>query len=681
MRVARVFIAFLVLGIVTSHASLATSNLDKASVNAADEQSSSSLLPHHRRSLQQQQQRTLLQSARVVNGWEADPGQFPYTGSLLIDQNCLTPTPSTFEKRSTSSTERRVGFCASSLIMPRVLVSAGHCLYKCSSTAAPDSLPGENPNPKTEVVSWSGPMSVKINQLNITQPTSQVPGAEERIISGAVRNPGYFTEDGLPLDNDIALMWFDTPSRVTPVQIASQTRFQLGQSFMVAGWGYTDPNKLSISDTLRTAVVPFVPRPTCVAKYNSLSTPVEVSRGDICAGSDPNTYADSCSGDSGGPLVMNVTTYLNKSKNTMCVGCAPQQLVGLTSYGESCANDFPGVYTNVPMQADWIDQTITLSNAGGLQKPAIGCSSHVGQRYYGRFNSTLWNIPNAAQCCNACKVNGTASCRGWTWHKNTKRCILIKKVERRTLTGSWTSGNTTGFVCTASSSPPSSSVSSSQELDPNRQVRVSHILLPPGSESTIEDFKSQILNGTATLETLAKEHSTCPSGAARSGDIGWIPKGRTVPEFELASYSTPKGALSTCSTKFGVHLIQVTEERIAADVGNCSVQELAEILSSVRVDQDLLDDIQFIDVRERHEVEIVSLPHFKVLPLGNFQEWAPKLSSLLDSSKKTYVLCHHGMRSMQASQFFLENGFSKVWNISGGIDAYARGVDNNLPRY
>lgn len=237
------------------------------------------------------------------------------------------------------------------------------------------------------------------------------------------------------------------------------------------------------------------------------------------------------------------------------------------------------------------------------------------------------------------------------------------------------------FVCTASSSPPSSSVSSSQELDPNRQVRVSHILLPPGSESTIEDFKSQILNGTATLETLAKEHSTCPSGAARSGDIGWIPKGRTVPEFELASYSTPKGALSTCSTKFGVHLIQVTEERIAADVGNCSVQELAEILSSVRVDQDLLDDIQFIDVRERHEVEIVSLPHFKVLPLGNFQEWAPKLSSLLDSSKKTYVLCHHGMRSMQASQFFLENGFSKVWNISGGIDAYARGVDNNLPRY
>jgi rhodanese-related sulfurtransferase len=237
------------------------------------------------------------------------------------------------------------------------------------------------------------------------------------------------------------------------------------------------------------------------------------------------------------------------------------------------------------------------------------------------------------------------------------------------------------FVCTPSSSPPSSSGSSSLELDPHRQVRVSHILLPPGSESTIEDFKSQILDGNATLESLAKDHSTCPSGASRGGDIGWIPKGRTVPEFELASYSTPKGSLSTCSTQFGVHLIQVTEERIAVDVGNCSVHEFAEILSSVSVDQDLLDDIQFVDVREPHEVDIVSLPHFQVLPLGNFQDWAPRLSSLLDPTKKTYVLCHHGMRSMQASQFFLENGFSKVWNISGGIDAYARGVDNNLQRY
>jgi len=430
-----------------AQASLDTSTLDKATVNAANEQPS--LVPH-RRSLQQ------TQLPLVVNGWEADPNQFPYAGSFLVDQTCqstVTTPSSTTTTRSTSSTERAIGFCASNLIMPRVLVTSAHCLKKCSSTAAPDSLPGEKPNPYTEVISWSAPMTVKLNQSNIKEETSQVPGAEERTMVGAVRNPEYGTKDDLPVKNDIAIMWFDTPSKVAPVHIASKTTFKLGQEFMVAGWGYTDPTKFSISDTLQTIVVPYMPYTKCKAKYNSLPDPIPVSRGDVCAGSDPDTYADSCSGDSGGPLLMNVTTIQNKATNCRenkkikCADCGagyPQQLVGLTSYGESCANDFPGVYTNVPKQADWLDQTITLSNAGGLETPAIGCSSHVGQRYYGKAKSTLWNIPNAAQCCNACKVRGTAKCRGWAWHSKTNRCQLIKTVERRALTSTWTSGNTTG---------------------------------------------------------------------------------------------------------------------------------------------------------------------------------------------------------------------------------------------
>ena len=375
--------------------------------------------------------------ARVVNGWVADDGQFPYAGYLSIEGSCISTIPSTSKTTSSPSQDVRYSsICASSLIMPRVLVSAGHCLFKCTTKAPSDALPGEVSNSRTEINTWSGPISVKLNQLNVSEPTSQVPGAEERFITGATRNPEYVSVDSLPLANDISLLWFDTPSEVTPAQLSLQETFTLGQSFMVAGWGYTNPNRSSLSDVLRTAVVPYVPLDVCSAKYG---TPI--SQGDICAGANPANFADSCAGDSGGPLVMNVTANMNK--NT-CVGCADQQLVGLTSYGESCANSYPGVYTNVPMQADWIDQTITLSNAGGLQKPAIGCSSHVGQRYHGRQNSTLFSIPNPAQCCNACKVNGTTTCRGWSWHKSTKRCVLIRKVESRTLTTTWTSGNTTG---------------------------------------------------------------------------------------------------------------------------------------------------------------------------------------------------------------------------------------------
>lgn len=162
-----------------------------------------------------------------------------------------------------------------------------------------------------------------------------------------------------------------------------------------------------------------------------------------------------------------------------------------------------------------------------------------------------------------------------------------------------------------------------------------------------------------------------------------MPRGRTVPEFENAAYSTPKGGLSTCTTKFGVHLVQVTDERSAVEVGHCSVHELGELLATATIDPSALDDVQFIDVREHWEVDTAAIPQFKtnVLPLSTFQEWAPRISSLLDPSKETFVLCHHGVRSMQASKFLVENGFRRVKNVTGGIDAYSRGVDSNISLY
>ena len=236
------------------------------------------------------------------------------------------------------------------------------------------------------------------------------------------------------------------------------------------------------------------------------------------------------------------------------------------------------------------------------------------------------------------------------------------------------------FICSASmsSSPPASNSS----LDPSRQVKVSHILLPTGQESQIEELKSKILNGEATLATLAAELSTCPS-RSQGGDIGWMPRGRTVPEFEAAAYATPKGGLSTCTTKFGVHLVQVTDERVAVDVGHCSIHELGELLATAAMDASTLDDIQFIDVREPWEVDMASIAQFKqnILPLSSFQEWAPRVSSILDPSKETLVLCHHGVRSMQAANFLVENGFKNVRNVTGGIDAYSRGVDPNITLY
>lgn len=366
-----------------------------------------------------------LKQARVVNGWDALPGQFGFATYLEMQQNCKT--------RGIPDS-RLTTICTSSLIMPRVLVSAGHCLYKCSSGAAPDSLPGEFSTVYNEKVTWGGPITAKINQLDISKSTSTVRGAEQKIIAGAIRNPDYRVRGNLPVENDISLMWFDKPSAVDPVKLAVKSTFPSKQKFMVAGWGYTEPDdSSSLSDVLKTAVVPYVSIPDCSTVYGN-----QVWGGNICAGSDPANFADTCSGDSGGPLLINTT------EPTANGGVEwTQRLAGVTSYGESCANKYPGVYTNVPFQSGWIDESIILNNAGGLEPPRIGCSSHAGHRYTGSKFTTFKSIANAGQCCNACKVNGT-TCRSWSWHRQSKNCLLFQKFDKRVISEGWTSGNVTG---------------------------------------------------------------------------------------------------------------------------------------------------------------------------------------------------------------------------------------------
>ncbi len=52
-----------------------------------------------------------------------------------------------------------------------------------------------------------------------------------------------------------------------------------------------------------------------------------------------------------------------------------------------------------------------------------------------------------------------------------------------------------------------------------------------------------------------------------------------------------------------------------------------------------------------------------------------------DKDAPTYLLCHHGIRSYRAAQFLCVAGFTQVYNISGGIDAYALTVDKSVPVY
>jgi rhodanese-related sulfurtransferase len=112
-----------------------------------------------------------------------------------------------------------------------------------------------------------------------------------------------------------------------------------------------------------------------------------------------------------------------------------------------------------------------------------------------------------------------------------------------------------------------------------------------------------------------------------------------------------------------------------SSIGEISVEELAKRLG------ELDESLQFIDVRESHEIDMAYIKGFTVLPLSQFREWEEKVKTNFNPQAETIVMCHHGMRSAQMCQWLLTIGFTNVKNVLGGIDAYSVVVDPSIPRY
>ena len=87
--------------------------------------------------------------------------------------------------------------------------------------------------------------------------------------------------------------------------------------------------------------------------------------------------------------------------------------------------------------------------------------------------------------------------------------------------------------------------------------------------------------------------------------------------------------------------------------------------------------LKLLDVREPHELEISALPSAVNIPLGQL---AARLSEL-DSAEDMVVFCKGGTRSARALELLASAGFKKVKNLKGGINAWAKEVDTNLPVY
>ncbi|XP_016979446.1 transmembrane protease serine 9-like [Drosophila rhopaloa] len=238
---------------------------------------------------------------RIINGTTVDIARHPYLVSLRY-------------RRDEESSYKHE--CAGVIISEQVLVTSAQCI---------DGLPEG-----TKILAVAG-----ANTRN---------GTDGFIypVSNWTHHPNY---DPLTVDNDVGVLFLDTPLNLTHFGIRSigirPERPAVGRLATVAGWGYREewgPSSYNLEQT----EVPVVSSEECTQIYGA----GEVTERMICAGFVAQGGSDACQGDTGGPLVID------------------NQLVGLVSWGRGCARpNYPTVYCYVASLVDWIEETIAAAGS------------------------------------------------------------------------------------------------------------------------------------------------------------------------------------------------------------------------------------------------------------------------------------------------------------------------------
>lgn len=107
-----------------------------------------------------------------------------------------------------------------------------------------------------------------------------------------------------------------------------------------------------------------------------------------------------------------------------------------------------------------------------------------------------------------------------------------------------------------------------------------------------------------------------------------------------------------------------------SDVPSVEVEQLRDMLQSSAPPL-------VLDVREKRENDICSLPGNQLMPLSDL----PNHIAELPKDKTIVVHCHHGGRSARATAFLMQQGFKNVFNLKGGIHAWSERIDPTVKTY
>jgi len=175
------------------------------------------------------------------------------------------------------------------------------------------------------------------------------------------------------------------------------------------------------------------------------------------------------------------------------------------------------------------------------------------------------------------------------------------------------------------------------------RIDIDHILItekpsPQSKKNTLDminGIRDEIIAGTLTFEDAAFQYSQDPGSAEDGGDLGFVPKGTFVPEFEKAAFALEPGEISSpVETQFGYHLIQHIETR--GELIHCR-----HILFSIQTSE---EDNQYV-------INMLSTLRDSILQGGDFEEFARKYSEDPDVETNGGHLGEFAIETLQIPEF------------------------------
>ncbi|MEZ4270876.1 MAG: rhodanese-like domain-containing protein [Myxococcota bacterium] len=112
------------------------------------------------------------------------------------------------------------------------------------------------------------------------------------------------------------------------------------------------------------------------------------------------------------------------------------------------------------------------------------------------------------------------------------------------------------------------------------------------------------------------------------------------------------------------------------DNPNAPAQAKQMTVSELKSKQDAGEAFELFDVRGDEERQIASIPGDRPL-----DEAAQKHIASLPKDTMLIFYCHTGIRSQSAVKHYVSEGYTAVYNLVGGVEAWSQEIDPQVPRY